>query len=43
MAIEEEKIKEFEDKYKKILLENPSELVSTMLSTINTNHIRICR
>lgn len=43
MAIEEEKIKEFEDKYKKILLENPSELVSTILSNINTKRIRICR
>lgn len=43
MAIEEEKVKEFENKYKKILLEQPSELISIILSTINTNRIRICR
>lgn len=43
MAIEKEKVKEFEDRYKKIILEQPSELISTMLSTINTNRIRIYR
>lgn len=43
MAIEKEKVKEFEDRYKKIILEQPSELVSTILSNINTNRIRICR
>lgn len=41
MAIEKEYVKEFEDRYKKIILEQPSELFSTMLSTINTNRIRI--